>query len=142
MTLRAYDIFLTPIFRSNYESGRPLGLDIIYADIKKSKLKIVRFTGDTSVFSGFGILGGYPFPVQTEPLVVKFPVKEAVKKMESIFGEKKCLETMEAAMDAVMKTLFEFDPITKKETYEFTVFEGGVLNSTYIERIQQKNNEK
>jgi len=158
VTLPVYDKFLTPMIASSYEAGRPLALDIIYANLRASKLKMVRFNGDIGTYTGFGILGGYPYqdqPAQaltgeevkgktqdqlTEMMRMKFmggvrhPVKAAVKKMESFFGEKKHLDTMDEAMDAVKATFFECDPPFKKEMFEFTVFEKGDLNSIYVPR--------
>ena len=158
VTLPVYDKYLTPMIRSAYESGKPLALDIMYANLRASKLKMSRFNGDTATYVGFGVLGGYPY--QDQPMQaltsketqcktkqqisetmrnmfesgVRNPVKDAVKKMESFFGEKKYLDATDDAMDAVQETLFLCDPPSKKETFELTVFENGELKSVYLER--------
>jgi len=158
VTLPVYDKYLTPIIRSAYESGKPLALDIMYVNLRSSKLKMARFNGDTATYVGFGVLGGYPYqdrPMHTltgaetkgktrEQMSemmkemfesgVRNPVKDAVKKMESYYGEKKHLDATDDAMDAVKAALFECDPPSKKETFELTVFENGELKSVYLER--------
>lgn len=161
MTLPVYHKFLATLAKTSYDEGRPIPLDIIYANVTDSKIKMVRFNGDSDVYYGFGVLGGYGFQAPPVPLTkeetegkneqeimllkekkfgesLKFPVKDAIKKMESFYGNKKYLGSMDEAMDAVRTTMFECDIPSKKELFEFTVFENGEFESVYVERGQQK----
>src|SRR3989338_3289861 len=135
VTLPVYDKYLTPIIRSAYESGKPLALDIMYVNLRSSKLKMARFNGDTATYVGFGVLGGYPY--QDRPMHTLTGAETKGKTREQMSEMMK--EMFESGVrnpvkDAVKAGLFECDPPSKKETFELTVFENGELKSVYLER--------
>ena len=66
------------------------------------------------------------------------PLKKALKQLKEIYGQKTFLETKGQALDAARDILFECDPPSKTEEFEFTIFENGKLTSTYLTRKTQK----
>lgn len=126
-------------------SAVPFALDVLLVDVVSKEINFVDFRGHSMLLRGFGILGGYkyvssPFPDNVQELSTKeleklfiFPRKNAIKHLETVFEEKKFLSQKDA-VEKVTKTLFSFDPKSKKENFMIAIYRNNKFKYFVIER--------
>lgn len=134
------------LMKQQFESSVPFSLDVLLIDALSQDLHFVNLYGNVMLLKNFGILGGYQYLPQKLPenasfedfqKSVVFPRKNTIRHLEKELIKKPILNK-KMATKILTEAIFRFDPPSKKETFEFVVFQNQIFKFLIIKRNKAK----